>query len=161
MREDVFDLSECARQVIDDLAATANRTIALDAESEPAMVVADEQRQRRVLTNLLANAVRYSNAPEPIKVLIRRTQGEGNEVFEVSVSDRGVGIAPIDQPKVFEKFPRFEHPAAERAVQHGTGLGLYITRRLVELQGGSISFDSTLGKGSTFRYTVPVAPQQQ
>jgi len=76
----------------------------------------------------------------------------------VSVTDNGIGIAPEDQKKLFQKFFRAEDRVA-REMAPGTGLGLNIVKNLVELQGGRIWFDSEFRKGSTFHFTLPLAPE--
>ena len=83
----------------------------------------------------------------------RATKLNGSAV-EVSVSDTGVGIAPEDQAIVFEEFRQVGRDYTRKA--EGTGLGLALTRRFVELHGGAISLSSTVGKGSTFTFTLPI-----
>ena len=78
-------------------------------------------------------------------------------MVHIWVQDTGIGIAPEDQPKIFQKFFRSEDPKTREAP--GTGLGLNITRSLVEMQGGKIWFESEFRKGTTFHFTVPVAQQ--
>lgn len=113
-------------------------------------VLADLDRTEQVLVNLLGNAVRYTEAGT-IKV---RAWKEDRQVW-VAVSDTGAGIAPEDLPQVFERFWRADRSRSRHS--GGTGIGLAIARRLVELQGGCIEVDSELGKGSTFRFCLPAA----
>ncbi|MHB1161859.1 MAG: sensor histidine kinase [Chloroflexota bacterium] len=111
-------------------------------------VWADADRLERVLTNLLSNGLKYSEAE--VRVAAASVDGE----VRVSVIDRGVGIPPEELPHVFEKFYR------ARAVQRkaeGLGLGLYITRMLVEAMDGRVWVESEVGKGSTFSFTLPAA----
>ncbi|MGH7856294.1 MAG: sensor histidine kinase, partial [Candidatus Binatia bacterium] len=112
----------------------------------------DEQRNWQVVTNLLSNAVKFSPADQPIEVTVTPDNG----FLRVSVRDHGSGIAPEDQQRLFQKFERIVTPGARRSA--GTGLGLYICRSIVEAQGGRIRVESTEGEGSTFSYTIPVAP---
>jgi len=115
------------------------------------VVIGDPDRLHQILMNLVSNASKYS----PIGTTIRITaQRRGDEVA-VSVSDQGMGLSADDLHRVFDRFFRAKQPAMLNTT--GTGLGLYITRSLVELQGGSMSVDSELGVGSTFTFTVPTA----
>jgi len=110
---------------------------------------ADPNRLERILTNLLGNALKYSPAGTEVLVTATATDGE----VTVSVTDRGVGIAPEDLPHIFERFYR----AKGTMKTEGLGLGLYITRMLVEAHGGRIRVESEFGKGSTFTFTLPRA----
>ena len=112
----------------------------------------DEQRHWQILTNLLSNAIKFSPPTEPIVVSVQAHDGE----LQVAVADRGPGITPEDVTNLFQKFSRLRQPEGDRP--RGTGLGLYICRSMVEAQGGHIWVDSTPGEGSTFYYTLPVAP---
>ncbi|MHB9107719.1 MAG: PAS domain-containing sensor histidine kinase [Armatimonadota bacterium] len=118
------------------------------AEDVP-RVLADADRLDRILTNLLSNAQKYAEPGTPIHISVRRQDDE----VVVAVSDQGRGIAPEDLPHLFQRFSRAkgEHRAT------GTGLGLYITRVLVEAHGGHIQVKSQVGQGSTFSFTLPVA----
>ncbi|MCL5961801.1 MAG: PAS domain S-box protein [Chloroflexi bacterium] len=127
--------------------------IRLQIPADLCSVEADPDRLERILMNLLTNALRYSAAETKVLVGAERTNGE----VMVSVADRGFGIAPEDLPHIFE---RFFQPKAGR-VAGGLGLGLYITKMLVEAHGGRIWVESELGKGSTFYFTLPVAQQGQ
>ena len=128
-------------------------SLRVEAPAEPVVVMADRQRLRQVLANLLTNAVKYSPDGSEIVVRVGRTAGEAR----VAVVDRGVGIPPEALPHLFDRFFRAEG-AADRA--QGLGLGLFITRRIVEAHGGSIHVESTPGQGSTFSIVLPMAPEQ-
>jgi signal transduction histidine kinase len=110
-------------------------------------VYADPDRLERVMLNLLTNAFKYSASDAEV---IIRAKTIGEEI-EVSVADLGIGIAPDDLPHVFDRF--FRAGGVRKA--DGLGLGLYITRMLIEAQGGRISVQSELSKGSTFLFTLP------
>jgi len=111
---------------------------------------ADRQKLRRVLVNLVSNALKFT--PRGGRVTVRAA--EEGEFLRFSVSDTGVGIPAEDIPRLFDKYEQ----ARTRAIrsEKGTGLGLYITRQLVELHGGEIRVDSQEGRGSTFSFTIPV-----
>jgi signal transduction histidine kinase/putative methionine-R-sulfoxide reductase with GAF domain len=110
---------------------------------------ADERKIRQVLLNLLSNAIKFT--PEGGRIEVGAKPLDGS--IEVSVSDTGVGIAPEDQDAVFEEFRQVGR--AEKKVE-GTGLGLTLCRKFVELHGGKIWVQSQVGAGSTFTFTVPV-----
>ena len=112
--------------------------------------VGDERKIRQVLLNLLSNAVKFT--PDGGRVDVRAVLEDA--VVRVTVSDTGAGIASEDQSKIFEAFSQV---GSDQARKHeGTGLGLTLTRRFVELHGGEISVESAVGKGSTFAFTLPV-----
>lgn len=133
--------------------AQDRHTFVVDVPPDLPLVQGDPDRLRQILDNLLSNAVKYSPEGGLVGVRVERL---GDEV-RVSVSDEGVGIAPEVAPRLFERFHRAE--GAARGVG-GTGLGLYITRGLVELLGGRISVTSQPGRGATFTFTLPVAPEE-
>lgn len=112
-------------------------------------VYADPDRLDRIFANLLSNALKYSPADSEVRVEAARTDGE----VVTSVADHGVGIAPEDLPHIFERFYRARGPRK----QEGLGLGLFITRKLVEAHGGRIWVQAEPGKGSTFYFTLPLA----
>lgn len=114
-------------------------------------VMGDRDRIRQVLINLLTNAIRYS--PEGTSITVTAEVHDGDEVI-VSVADQGIGIAPQDAEKVFSKFVMLPKPTW---VKKGTGLGLYITKGIVEAHGGRIWIESEPGKGATFRFSLSVA----
>lgn len=125
-------------------------TITLDATPDLPLVAADAIRIEQVLVNLLGNALRYT-AQGSIAV---RAWTAGDRVW-TAVSDTGIGIAPEDLPHIFERFWRSDRSRARNS--GGTGIGLAISRRLVELQQGTMEVESELGKGSTFRFSLPLA----
>ncbi len=110
---------------------------------------ADERKVKQVLLNLLSNAIKFT--PEGGRIDVRAAPADG--LLEVSVSDSGVGIAPADQEAVFEEF-RQVGTADKKA--EGTGLGLALSRRFIELHGGQIRVTSQVGIGSTFTFTLPL-----
>jgi signal transduction histidine kinase len=112
-------------------------------------VLADPDRLRQVLDNLLSNALKYGPADGEARIRARR---EGAFV-RVSVADRGPGIPAEHLPRLFERF----HRVAGERHPGGTGLGLFITRNLVELMGGQVSVTSRPGRGSVFSFTLPIA----
>jgi signal transduction histidine kinase len=124
--------------------------IGVEAPDDPVVVRADRQRIGQVLANLLTNAVKYSPAGSAITVRVVRGDGEAR----IEVIDAGVGIPPEALPHLFDRFYRVEATATSAP---GVGLGLYITRRIVEAHGGTIEVASTPGSGSTFTVRLPLA----
>ena len=114
-------------------------------------VCADRARLTQILINLLSNAYKYTPQGGQIGV---RAQVQG-EYVACTVSDTGIGISPQDQKSLFTKFFRSEDPVVRETT--GTGLGLYILKNLVELQGGEVELESEMGKGTTVTFTMPVA----
>ncbi len=125
--------------------------IALGLEADPQLgeIVADERKFKQILLNLLSNAVKFTPDGGRIDVRARR---DGDDVV-VAVHDTGIGIAPEDQEAVFEEFRQVGRNYTNK--QEGTGLGLALTRKFVELHGGRIWLESEPGKGSTFTFTIP------
>jgi signal transduction histidine kinase len=117
------------------------------------MVRGDERKVKQILLNLLSNALKFT--PEGGRIDVGA--GRHDKVAEVSVADTGIGIAPADQEAVFEEFRQVG--AAERKAE-GTGLGLALCRKFVELHGGKIWVQSEPGRGSTFTFTLPMRVDQ-
>jgi signal transduction histidine kinase len=115
------------------------------------LVEADRPKLRRILVNLVSNAIKFTSKGGQVTVRAVREDG----AVRISVSDTGVGIAPEDVKLLFDKYEQARSRATRG--EKGTGLGLYITKQLVELHGGEIKVESELGKGSTFSFTLPVA----
>jgi signal transduction histidine kinase/putative methionine-R-sulfoxide reductase with GAF domain len=129
--------------------------IALDVAVDAGLgdVVGDERKIRQILLNLLSNAVKFT--PEGGRVSVTATAADG--VITISVSDTGIGIAPENQAAIFEEFRQVGRDDARK--QEGTGLGLTLAKRFVELHGGQIWVRSHVGQGSTFTFTLPVQPE--
>jgi two-component system, NtrC family, sensor kinase len=111
--------------------------------------VGDERKIKQILLNLLSNAVKFT--PEGGRIGISARQANGS--VEISVSDTGIGISPEDQAKIFEEFRQVGGDYAHK--REGTGLGLTLAKKFVELHGGKIWVESEVGKGSTFSFTLP------
>jgi signal transduction histidine kinase len=124
----------------------------LETALDPALgtVRADQRKVKQVLLNLLSNAIKFT--PEGGRVDVRAQRADGT--VEVSVSDTGIGIAVPDQEAVFEEFRQVGTDYAKK--HEGTGLGLTLSRKFVELHGGRIAVKSRPGEGSTFTFTMPV-----
>ena len=127
------------------------RSLSLDKDVDAGLgqIQGDERKIRQVVLNLLSNAIKFT--PESGRIELAAVSKDG--CVEVSVTDTGVGIAPEDQAKVFEEFRQVG--TAEKKAE-GTGLGLTLCRKFVELHGGRIWVKSQLGTGSTFTFTIPV-----
>jgi signal transduction histidine kinase len=132
----------------------ARRSITLDVAIDPELgeIKGDERKVKQVLLNLLSNAIKFT--PEGGRVDVHAGLVDG--VAEISVTDTGVGIAPEDHEAVFEEFRQVGTDYAKK--HEGTGLGLTLSRRFVELHGGKIWVKSQLGQGATFTFTLPVTP---
>ena len=148
-------LQRVLERSVESTAAFAEQEgIRIDLQRTGAMVVADEMRLTQVVVNLLSNAVKYSHRGGVVTVAARARNGQ----VEVSVADRGRGIATDKQQKVFERFHQVD--SSDSRTKSGTGLGLAICKAIVEQHGGAIAVDSREGEGSTFTFTVPDAAAQ-
>jgi CheY-like chemotaxis protein/anti-sigma regulatory factor (Ser/Thr protein kinase) len=125
-------------------------TLSLDIAEDINTFIGDERKVKQVLFNLLSNAVKFT--PDKGKVSVRATKTDG--VVQVIVRDTGIGIAAEDQQQIFEAFRQVGERVAGKP--EGTGLGLALTKKFVELHGGQIWVESTLGQGSSFTFTLPV-----
>lgn len=126
--------------------------ITVNLELEPMFALAlDEQLIKQVLNNLIDNAIKYNKAGTVVTV---RSQ-DLEDYIEVTVADDGVGIDSQQMDRLFKKFSRAEKGTSERV--KGTGLGLYLAKYFIELHGGDIQVESEIGKGTTFRFRMPVA----
>lgn len=148
-----FNIRSLAQKMLDEVAeANGERKFEFIAPEDLPLVHGDEARQRQILTNLLSNAVKFSPAEEPILVRLSCI----NKSVQVAVVDRGVGIENEDLATLFQKSGRVFRAGDPK--RPGNGLGLYICKTLVEAQGGRIWCESSPDHGSTFFYTIPVAP---
>jgi len=140
------DLVQAAIDVLEAPALARGVRLARVVQGGSAIVRVDRSRLVRVLTNVIGNAVKFSPAGGEVVIELRREDG----TMRCSVQDRGPGIATEHLPLLFER-----HWQAHRSGSGGLGLGLYIARNLVELHGGTLHVESTLGAGSTFFFTLP------
>ena len=147
------DLGAAVTESVAGLRPLAERKRLRIETAVPATTVRlDRGRLRQILYNLLSNAIKFTPDGGSIRIAASEAQGE----LRLAVSDTGIGIAPADQAHVFEEFRQVGDPALR---QSGTGLGLALTRRLVEAHGGRIELRSTPREGSTFTVLLPIVAQ--
>jgi len=146
---------DSALTLVRERASRHGITLDLAVDPEIGEIVADERKVKQILLNLLSNAVKFT--PEGGRVGFTATAAE--DVITIAVSDTGVGIAAADQATIFEEFRQVGHDDARK--QEGTGLGLTLAKKFVELHGGQIGVQSQVGQGSTFTFTLPVQPQRR
>jgi signal transduction histidine kinase len=146
-----FSLKEALERgvvVVRERASTDEVSVAVAADPDADIVEGDERRIQQVIFNLLSNAVKFTPTGGAVDVATARVNGE----VRISVTDTGPGIAPEDHERLFDEFQQTDTGLEQR---EGTGLGLALSKRLVELHGGRIWVESELGKGSTFVFTLP------
>jgi signal transduction histidine kinase len=156
VNELVEEVVKSTKRQIDD----KKQTIHAEVPPQLPMVWGDRIRLGQVFINLVSNATKYTPEGGALVVgaesSVNTWDPEGaGKVVHFWVKDNGIGISPEDQAKIFQKFFRSEDQKAREAP--GTGLGLNITKSLIEMQGGRIWFESTYREGTTFHFTVPVA----
>ena len=147
-----FDLPTAidnALTLVRERAGRRGITLGCEIDERVGMIQGDERKVKQVLLNLLSNALKFT--PEGGRIDVRAALKEGT--VEISVTDTGVGIAPEDQEAIFEEFRQVG--TSDKKVE-GTGLGLALSRKFVELHGGRIWVQSQEGVGSTFTFTIPV-----
>lgn len=178
LRPEAFCISEAvndARAIMQPLAVKNQVTLIAEADPALGMVFADPRRFKQILFNLLSNAVKFTpeggqvtltarrvdwsneqvvNPSEPVDELTARPVDRSGEWLEIGVADTGIGIGPEDQERIFEDFHQVRSPLTRE--QAGTGLGLALARRFVEMHGGRIWVTSEPGKGSTFTFILPI-----
>jgi signal transduction histidine kinase len=128
--------------------------LALDLPEKVPPVLADRDRLMQVMLNLISNAVKFCDRRAGRIAIRLHVLGDA---LRVDVHDNGVGIHPADQEIIFEKFRQVGDTLTEKP--QGTGLGLPISRQIVQHFGGTLWVDSTLGEGSTFSFTLPLRPR--
>ncbi len=150
----LMNLEMVVNQVILEMGARASeKRLLLRSDISPALppVFADPDRVAQVLANLVTNACHYTPVSGEVVV---SAYAQSEEVY-VAVRDTGIGIAPEDQEKIFDRFFRADNPLVQESP--GAGLGLSIVQSLVHMQGGRVWVESELGVGSTFTFTIPIA----
>jgi signal transduction histidine kinase len=148
-----FDLPSALSNAMTLVRERAQRhgiALGLKLDQTLSSIRADERKFKQIVLNLLSNAVKFT--PDGGRVDVNATLGK--DMVEIAVSDTGIGIAPEDQAAVFEEFKQVGRDYTRKA--EGTGLGLALTKRFVELHGGTIRLESAPGKGSTFTFTIPL-----
>ena len=150
----VQDIAQTVRSTLEPLAADKKLAFKVEMASQLPPGRGDGRRLTQVLINLVGNAIKFTDAGE---VAISAEANNGS--FHVSVRDTGPGISAADQVKLFQEFQQADNSITRK--KGGTGLGLAISKRIVEMHGGRIWIDSTLGEGSTFSFTVPVRVERQ
>ncbi|MEM6423856.1 MAG: HAMP domain-containing sensor histidine kinase [Cyanobacteria bacterium P01_D01_bin.128] len=146
-------LERVVQRFVDQIPADRDLRIALDSPEKLPLALADPERVEQILINLLGNAVRYT--PKGQITVWAWTEANQLSTLWIAIADTGVGIAPEDLPHVFERFWRADR-SRDRS-SGGTGIGLAICQRLVELQGGQINVESELNRGTTFWFSLKTA----
>ena len=152
-RFSLADVLQSGMTMHGERASRVGIALGLRVVPEEIVLTADERRVRQIVFNLLSNAIKFTPRNGRVDVAARLRDG----VVEVAVSDTGAGIAAGDRERIFEEFDQGSGAAARDA--GGTGLGLPLARKFVELHGGRLWVESTVGAGSTFRFTLPVGPE--
>ncbi len=153
LKREAFDFNHCVEEVLGGLRhQAANKNVALENKNSfHRPLYADRVRVKEILYNLVSNAVKFTRAGGSVWV---ESVQEG-DFLQVSVCDTGIGIPESEQSSIFDKF--YQVGSSMDGTREGTGLGLPITRHLIELHGGTISVESQLGRGSRFKLTFPLA----
>lgn len=149
-----FDMGEVVAQEVTDLQLIAKShdiKLRLKAAHQPLPVMADESKFRQVIMNFIDNAIYYSHAKSTIIITVEKVAGE----VALTVVDTGIGVPKEEQSHLFNKFFRARNARQQRP--DGTGVGLYLARRVVAAHGGTIIFSSKEGKGSTFGFRLPLS----
>ena len=146
---DLCVLLQDTAKLFSPVAINKSCSLLTDLGPEPLWVSVDHDRLRQVVANLVGNAIKFTPSGGTISLAAEQDHGR----VTVSVTDTGMGIAEQDRPKLFRKYSQLDHAEA------GLGLGLYIAKSIVEAHGGTIWVDSTVGQGSSFRFTLPLAPR--
>ncbi|HSS99592.1 MAG TPA: ATP-binding protein, partial [Terriglobales bacterium] len=136
-----------------EMAATRNIMVSLQVDSRIGRLLLDERRIAQVLDNLISNAIKYNQDGGAVTITAAH---EGDQIL-ISVQDTGLGISEEDQPRIFERFFRSRQGVSLKI--EGSGLGLAITESIVQKHGGRIWFESVLGQGTTFYFTLPLSSQ--
>ncbi|HSD52356.1 MAG TPA: ATP-binding protein, partial [Candidatus Methylomirabilis sp.] len=169
------DAANEAWAIMQPLAAKSQITLTTDVDMSVGIIFADLGRFKQILFNLLGNAIKFTSTGGQVTLSARRVDSPGGQVvnpsraidestarlldtssewLEVRVTDTGIGIKPEDQERIFEHFHQISNSVTRE--QTGTGLGLALARRFVEVHGGRIWVESEEGKGSTFTFVLPL-----
>ncbi len=145
-----FDLSMLAQEIKDSFAVVADKKgLELLLQTQPTLIIkSDRRRTEQILVNFISNAVKFTDRGEIEIKIVKK-----DKTVEMSVRDKGIGIKKEDMDKLFKTFSRI--PIKDRTIE-GTGLGLYLSKKIADLLGGEIKAESEFGKGSIFTFTLPL-----
>jgi signal transduction histidine kinase len=146
---EIINLTQLISIVVQDLSSISRRKIDMKMPDEEVYIQADSARINQVLTNLVSNAIQHSGQDDKIIVALEPS----DDFVEIKVTDQGEGISPENLQQVFNKF--FSGKGAAGGQQIGLGLGLFLSKHIVDLHHGNITASSRLGKGSTFVIQLP------
>jgi PAS domain S-box-containing protein len=149
-KKEWFLVRDLIKDTVEDIQPTAPNHLIFIKNHSRTKIFADRERIGQVLVNLLTNAVKYSPKAKNVEVNAKRT----SKFIEISVRDYGIGISKEHQEKIFGRFYRIGD--ADLSVYGGLGMGLYISAEIIERHGGKIWVESKKGKGSTFKFTIPI-----
>jgi signal transduction histidine kinase len=155
LKPEVYELNILIKGAVESLQgkfSSRDQQIIYNAPEEPVMAMIDVEEVRLVVENLLENASNYSPEGKNVKVTLSKTKK--NEA-KITIKDQGVGIEKHDLAKLFQKFSRINNPLSNTV--NGTGLGLYFSKKIIELHGGKVRASSTPGKSTTFTIILPEA----
>ena len=144
------ELMKSAAGMFREKAIVHNITLEFHVEDGVDEIIADQRKVKQVMVNLLSNAIKFTPAGGTVRLNARRAA----DTVEVSIEDTGIGISSSDIHQLFQPFHQLESPFQKK--YGGTGLGLFLTKRLVELQGGGIRVESEKGGGSVFSFSIPI-----
>jgi PAS domain S-box-containing protein len=150
----VSEICEAALQLTKGMAHKKNQTLAYSTESASIMVLGDARRLKQILVNLLSNAIKYSHVDSKVGLEVSSDRKSGTVML--TVWDNGIGISAEDLKKLFKPFVQLDSSLTRQ--QAGTGLGLALVQRLIQLHGGSIEVESNPGRGSRFTVTLSMLP---
>jgi len=152
-RFDLGMLLDNSMTLVRERATRHGLALKLDVADDVEEWVADQRKVKQVVINLLSNAVKFTPAGGSVTLRARRVEDTNGGAIEIAVIDTGVGIAPAEQALVFEEFRQASGDYLRKS--EGTGLGLSLAKRFVELHGGMIRVESAPGRGSTFAFVLP------
>ncbi len=146
----VFDLTAYLKNLVEEMEINKKegQRLVLEADAHPIFICCDKKMLGHMFNNLLSNAIKYSDEHQEIRCSVTEHRGRA----KIKVIDRGIGIPEEEQKNLFERFFR----ATNAANVQGTGLGLHIVKQYIDLIGGTIDFESKVGKGSTFTLDIPL-----
>jgi signal transduction histidine kinase len=148
------DVIQTVSTSVEALATEKDLDLKVEVSKDLSIGKGDEQRIAQVILNLVGNAIKFTDEGE-VKIEVTVS----NETFLVSVHDTGPGVTEADQQKIFDEFQQADGSSTRK--KGGTGLGLSISKKIIDMHGGRIWVESTLGKGSTFRFTLPIRVEKQ